>query len=75
VIGGDLAHAPHELLSNRELQVLRLVASGRSLEQIAAELNLSEKTVATYRARIAEKLRISTRVDLTRYALRQKLIE
>jgi two-component system, NarL family, invasion response regulator UvrY len=74
-VGGDLAQASHEALSNRELQVLRLVASGRSLKQIAAELNLSEKTIATYRARIAEKLSISTNVELTRYALRHKLVD
>jgi two-component system, NarL family, invasion response regulator UvrY len=74
-VGGDLGQAAHEALSNRELQVLRLVASGRSLKQIAAELNLSEKTIATYRARIAEKLSISTNVELTRYALRHKLVD
>jgi two-component system, NarL family, invasion response regulator UvrY len=75
LVGRDLAQASHEALSNRELQVLRLVASGRSLKQIAAELNLSEKTIATYRARIAEKLSISTNVELTRYALRHKLVD
>jgi DNA-binding NarL/FixJ family response regulator len=74
-VGGDLVQSLHEALSNRELQVLRLVASGRSLKQIAAELHLSEKTIATYRARIAEKLHISTNVELTRYALRHKLVE
>lgn len=75
VVGGDFARASHEALSNRELQVLRLVAAGRSLKQVAAELNLSEKTVATYRARIAAKLGISTNVELTRYALRHHLVE
>ncbi len=75
VIGGEVAQASHEALSNRELQVLRFVASGRSLKQIAAELHLSEKTVATYRARIAEKLRISTNVELTRYALHHGLVQ
>ena len=73
--GGDLERASHETLSNRELQVLRLVATGHSQKGIAAELNLSEKTVASYRARIATKLRVSTNVDLTRYALRHKLVE
>lgn len=75
VVGGDFARASHEALSNRELQVLRLVAAGRSLKQVAAELSLSEKTVATYRARIAAKLGISTNVELTRYALRHHLVE
>jgi DNA-binding NarL/FixJ family response regulator len=72
---GDLSHAPNETLSHREMQVLRLVATGRSQKQIAGELNLSEKTVATYRARIAAKLRISTNVELTRYALRHGLVD
>jgi len=75
MVGGDLAQDSHEALSNRELQVLRLVAVGHSQKEIAAELNLSEKTVASYRARIAEKLQVSTNVELTRYALRHKLVE
>lgn len=75
LVGGDLGRSGHESLSNRELQVLRLVASGRSAKEIAAELNLSEKTVATYRARIAEKLGISSNVELTRYAIQHKLVE
>jgi len=74
-IGGDRASEPHELLSSRELQVLRLVASSRTLKEIAAELRLSEKTIATYRARISEKLGESTNVELTRYALRHKLVD
>jgi two-component system, NarL family, invasion response regulator UvrY len=75
IVAADVAAMAHEALSNRELQVLRRVASGRSLKEIAAELNLSEKTVATYRARIAEKLQISSNVELTRYALRHKLVQ
>jgi DNA-binding NarL/FixJ family response regulator len=73
VLGGDAPAAPHEALSSRELQVLRLVASGRTAKEIAAELHLSEKTIATYRARISEKLGVSTAVELTRYALRHGL--
>jgi two-component system, NarL family, invasion response regulator UvrY len=75
VAGSGGERASHDALSNRELQVLRLVATGRSLKQIAAELKLSEKTVATYRARINEKLQISTNVELTRYALRHNLVK
>jgi DNA-binding NarL/FixJ family response regulator len=74
VVGGHPS-APHESLSTRELQVLRLVARGRSLRQIAGELNLSEKTVATYRARIAGKLHVSTNVELARYALKHRLVD
>jgi two-component system, NarL family, invasion response regulator UvrY len=75
VLGGEANPLPHEALSARELQVLRLVASGKTGKEIAAELHLSEKTIATYRARIAEKLGLSTVVELTRYALRHGLVE
>ncbi len=73
LLGGGVAVAPHEALSRRELEVLRLVTAGRSLKQIAADLGLAEKTVATYRARIGEKLGLSTNVELTRYALQHGL--
>jgi len=72
-LGGGFQSAPHELLSSRQLQVLQRVATGRTLREIAAELSLSEKTIGTYRARIAEKLRLSTNVELTRYALHHGL--
>lgn len=75
LLGGDFGQEPHDSLSSRELQVLRLVASGRSAKEVAAELHLSEKTIATYRARIAEKLGVSTNVELTRYALLHKLVD
>jgi two-component system, NarL family, invasion response regulator UvrY len=74
-LGGEIQAAPHEALSARELQVLRLIAMGRTLKEIAAELAVSEKTVATYRARISEKMRLGTKVELTRYALQHKLVE
>lgn len=73
-LGGDGTDAPHELLSARELQVLRLVASARTLKEIGAELHLSEKTISTYRTRISHKLGLSTNVELTRYALQHKLV-
>ncbi len=74
-LGGGIPAAPHEALSPRELQVLRLVASGKTLREIGVALHLSEKTVATYRARIAEKLAISRVADLTRYALKHGLAD
>lgn len=74
-IGNDHAQAPHELLSNRELQVLRMIATGKTIKEIATELNLSEKTVGTYRTRISEKMGSATNVELTRYALQHKLVE
>jgi DNA-binding NarL/FixJ family response regulator len=73
-LSGDAPSAPHETLSNRELQVLRLIASAKTLKEIASDLSLSEKTIGTYRARIAEKLRLSTNVELTRYAMQHKLV-
>lgn len=73
---GDPAQAAlHETLSPRELEVLRLVATGKTIKQIAAGFSLSEKTIATYRARISEKLRLSTNVELARYALQHRLVE
>lgn len=74
-LGGELDQKPHEALSNRELQVLRLIASGKSIKEIAAELSLSEKTVGTYRSRLAEKMTLSSNVELTRYALQHHLVE
>jgi len=74
-LGGDIRHAPHECLSNRELQVLRMISSGRTIKEIAAELALSEKTVGTYRSRISQKMGLATNVELTRYALQHQLAD
>ncbi len=74
-VAGETPATPHEQLSNRELQVLRLVASGKTIKEIAAELSLSEKTIGTYRTRISRKLGLGTNVELTRYALQHKLAE
>jgi two-component system invasion response regulator UvrY len=73
-LGGG-ARAAHESLSQREFQVLRLIAGGKTIKEIAAELSLSEKTVGTYRTRISEKLGLGTNVELTRYALQHRLVE
>ena len=64
----------HEALSERELDVLRLIASGQSLVQIADTLNLSPKTITTYRARILEKVGVSSNAELARYALENGLL-
>jgi DNA-binding NarL/FixJ family response regulator len=64
---------PHENLSLRELQVLQRIAAGDSIKQIAGELALSEKTIATYRSRISAKLGLGTNVELTRYAIQHGL--
>jgi len=74
-LGSDLDLAPHECLSSRELQVLQMVAKGRSLKEIATELALSEKTVGTYRCRLSKKMGLATNVELARYALKHGLVD
>ena len=74
-IGSNTGEIAHDALSNRELEVLKLIATGQSLKSISTLLDLSEKTIATYRARISAKLGISTNVDLTRYAVKHGLID
>jgi two-component system, NarL family, invasion response regulator UvrY len=64
----------HEFLSDREFDVLKMLASGKSVSDIAHQLSLSATTVSTYRARILEKMRMKTNADLTRYAIEKKLI-
>lgn len=67
-------HTPHrDQLSNRELEVLRLIASGKTCKEIAAHLSLSATTIITYRMRILEKLHLKNNMELTRYALERKL--
>jgi DNA-binding NarL/FixJ family response regulator len=73
--GESIGGSAHESLANRELEVLRLVATGKSQRAIAEALHLSEKTIATYRARLAEKLGASTNVELTRYAIHHGLVD
>jgi DNA-binding NarL/FixJ family response regulator len=72
---GGALQTPHEALSNRELQVLRMIAAGKTIKEIASELSLSEKTIATYRTRISEKMRLTTNVELTRYAIQHGLTD
>jgi len=74
-LAGEATIHPHETLSNREMQVLRLVALGKQLKEIAAEISLSEKTVSTYRTRIGRKLGLGTNVELARYAVQHKLVD
>jgi len=65
----------HELLSDREFQVLRMIASGKTVKEIADEIALSVKTVSTYRARILEKTGMKTNAELIRYALQTQLVD
>ena len=71
----DTDLSPHETLSDREFQTLKLIAAGKKLSAIADELALSPKTVSVYRARLMEKLRMKTNAELTRYALENNLID
>lgn len=65
---------PHESLSERELQTLVKIASGKRLSDIAEELLLSPKTVSVYRARVLEKLKLANNAELTVYAIRNRLV-
>jgi two-component system invasion response regulator UvrY len=67
----DVQKAPHERLSDREFLILRMIASGKQVSQIARELSLSVKTISTYRARILEKMDMKNNAELTRYAVEQ----
>ena len=74
-LGNPPLQAAHEALSPRELEVLRQVASGKTIKEIGAGLCLSEKTIATYRSRVSEKLGLSSNVELARYAIQHGLVE
>lgn len=65
----------HEALSDREFQVLRLIASGKTVKEIGEELSLSVKTISTYRTRILEKMKMKNNAEMTHYAIQQKLVE
>jgi two-component system invasion response regulator UvrY len=73
-LGRDDGTPEHERLSDREFEVLRKMASGKTVGQIAQELHLSVPTVSTYRARILEKMGMSTNAELIRYALSHHLV-
>lgn len=65
---------PHELLSNREFEIFKLLALGKTTTQVADQLSLALTTVSTYRSRIMEKLRLTTNPELTRYAIQHNII-
>jgi two-component system, NarL family, invasion response regulator UvrY len=70
----DIQKAPHERLSNREFLILRMIASGKTVSQIARELSLSVKTISTYRARLLEKMDMKNNAELTHYAVQRHLV-
>jgi len=74
-LGPDAEKAVHERLSDREYQVLRLIAAGRSTRDISVQLSLSTKTVSTYRARLLDKMRMRTSAELMAYAVRHHLAD
>jgi len=70
----DTEKAPHELLSDREFHVMKLLASGKTISDIAGQLSLSPTTISTYRSRIMEKMKMKANTELARYALENRLI-
>ena len=74
ILVAEQDHMPHEKLSDRELQILCMIASGKSADQIADELFLSVHTVYSYRNRILEKMKMKSNVEITQYAIRNNLI-
>ena len=74
-LGCDRSATPHRELSDREFQVLKMIARGRKLSDIADKLALSPNTVSVYRGRILEKMGVSSNAELTHYAIRHELVE
>lgn len=71
----DVRKAPHERLSDREFLILRMIASGKQVSQVAKELTISVSTVSTYRARILKKMDMKNNAELTHYALQRELVD
>jgi two-component system, NarL family, invasion response regulator UvrY len=71
----NFEQSPHEMLSDREYEVMRMIASGKTVSAIARELSLSVKTISTFRARILQKLRMKSSGDIIYYAARNNLID
>jgi DNA-binding NarL/FixJ family response regulator len=74
-LAGEATADPHEALSDREFQVLRLLGEGLSVGDIADELSLSVKTVSTYKSRLLSKMEMETAAELIRYAMEHDLVE
>lgn len=75
VVSGEAGAEPHDALSERELQVLRLLGEGFEIGEIAEELSLSPKTVSTYRSRMLDKMDLDSKADLIRYAIERDLVQ
>jgi two-component system, NarL family, invasion response regulator UvrY len=74
VLAGEGGDEPHRALSDREFEILKLLASGKTVSEVAAQLSLSVKTVSTHRTRILRKMNMTTGAQLTHYAVRNRLV-
>ena len=74
-LASETTQSLHETLSDREFQVMRMIASGKTIKEIGKELFLSVRTVSTYRTRVLEKMNMKTNAELIRYALQNKLVD
>lgn len=74
-LGRGSDRPPHETLSDQEFEVMRLIASGKTVTEIAGLLSLNDKTINTYRARLLEKMVMKTNAELTYYAIKNKLVD
>lgn len=74
-VAGDVEEEPYQTLSDREYQVFRMIASGRTVSEIATDLCLSVKTISTHRARILEKTGFKNNAEITHYAMEKRLVE
>ena len=72
---GGMGELPHEILSDREYQVMCMIASGKMVSRIAEELSLSVKTISTHRSRLLKKMALKNNTELTRYAIEHKLVD
>jgi DNA-binding NarL/FixJ family response regulator len=75
LLAGEGQGMPHERLSDREFEVMKMLASGRTVSQVAQDLALSVKTVSTHRTRILKKMNMKTNAELTHYAVRNGLVQ
>ena len=74
-LAGETAGAPHERLSDREFEIMKMLSSGKTVSEVARELSLSVKTVSTHRTRILKKMGMKTNAELTHYAVRGRLVD
>lgn len=74
LLSGEMSGEPHERLSDREFEILKLLASGKTVSEVALELGLSVKTVSTHRVRLLKKMNLRTNAELTHYAIKNSLV-